>query len=823
MSLDRCIPDLVAQGKLTKGQGDRAAELYGRLQRHYRRSMGPPAADAVASRETVDALAREAAQSKRQKLLQVAAQKRIIGDVASYDGGSGKRPGGAAMALFDHDGRAGYANVEAQRKAIVGRAHAILEGVLFRHSRDILGRVRKPAELIDLVRAAFGEPVESDGARQLAEAWGDAAEFLRKRFNAAGGAIGKLARWGLPQSHDAMKIRAAGWPAWRDELVPRLDRDRMIDETTGRPFDDESLGLVLRDVFDTIRSDGLNKLTPGGRGGAKLANTRAEHRFLIFKSADDWLAYAERFGTADPFDVMMGHVQGMARDIAHMEVLGPNPAATVQWLQDGLHKSAAIADDPSGQGQNAARYSAFRVGQLFDTTSGAFSSPVNPRIAYAFGTTRQLLVAAKLGGAALSAGSDIAFQAVTRGFNGLPVAGALTGYLKLLNPSNRGDRRLAVRLGLIAEEAAKMGATQNRYLGETITGEVAARLAEGVLRASGLSAWTQAGRWAFGMELLGHLADQLDERGSHAFDKLGSSFQALLQRYGINAADWDKLRATPLYEHRGAKFLRPMDVEEQSLGDKLLRMVHTETSYAVPEATVRARSMLTFGPPGSIAGEMSRNLGLFKSFGVSLLLTHGQRIAQQQVPNAAIYTAVMFVSTTLLGGLIYQSKEITKGRDPKPMTDLPPEDAAKFWGAAALQGGGFGIFGDFLSTATSERASGAGTLSDALAGPVVGAANDAARFTIGNLAELAQGEKTHAGREAVKLAKGYVPGSSLWYGRLGLERLVYDQLQTQIDPEYPLAYRRMEQLAAQQGQDYWWRPGEPAPERTPQVQGGSGR
>jgi hypothetical protein len=66
-----------------------------------------------------------------------------------------------------------------------------------------------------------------------------------------------------------------------------------------------------------------------------------------------------------------------------------------------------------------------------------------------------------------------------------------------------------------------MTAASYRFLQEEMTGEVARRLAQGVLRASGLSWFTQAGRWAFGMDLLGHVTDQV----SHSFDALNPRFQ----------------------------------------------------------------------------------------------------------------------------------------------------------------------------------------------------------------------------------------------------------------------------------------------------------
>ena len=70
----------------------------------------------------------------------------------------------------------------------------------------------------------------------------------------------------------------------------------------------------------------------------------------------------------------------------------------------------------------------------------------------------------------------------------------------------------------------------------------------------------------------------------------------------------------------------------------------------------------------------------------------------------------------------------------------------------------------------------------------------------------------HVGKEAVRALKNYLPGVSLWYTRAAFERLVLDQLQALVDPNHRRSWSAMERQARLQGQDFWWRPGETAPE-----------
>ncbi|API59514.1 hypothetical protein BSL82_09495 [Tardibacter chloracetimidivorans] len=798
MSLKVCIPQMLERGEVTPEQAAQMEELYDSLEREYARQMGAAAAAAKASEETLTRLEAEALTRKRQALLQISAQQQALENIKSFDGPVGT----AALAMIDQDSRAQYSNVEGRRKAVVGRAHAMMEGVLAKHRRTLIGRVRDPAGLTDIVRELFGADTGNLAAKELADAWRQTAEMLRTRFNAAGGAIGKLEGWGMPQSHDSFKVRRAGFQSWYDFILPRLDPERMIDDITGRPFTAEGLREALTHVYETIRTEGWADRAPGTVGGKKLANKRADERFLVFKDADSWLSYQESFGSATPFDSMMGHISGMSRDIAMMEILGPSPKATVRWLQDVIQKDAALG---AGDNIDAASSSVRQLQAMFDTVSGAAQTPVSQKMARRFSGIRSVLTSAMLGSAAISATTDTAFQAVTRRFNGLPVAGAITGYLKLLRPTMTADQKVAIRLGLIAEEASKMAASQNRYIGESVGPELASRLADGILRASGLSAWTQAGRWAFGMEFLGHIADQSGKN----MDALDPAFRRALQRYGISPEDWDVIRTTEQYKHGGASFLRPEDVADQRLGDRLLEMVLTETDFAVPSATVRARSVMNVERPGTWMGEIARSALLFKSFGVSMLLTHGRRTMEQQGFSRLQYAAGLAITTTLMGALALQLKEIAKGRDPRPMNDQ------KFWGAALLQGGGFGIFGDFI-TSTENRFGGG--LSGTMAGPVVGAVGDAITLTAGNAWETYQGKDMRLGRDMVKFAKRYTPGGSLWYARLAFERTMLDQMQAMVDPEYYEAFSRVEKYARETGQEYWWRPGEVGPDRAPDME-----
>lgn len=803
MSIRACLPGLLADGKISPEKAREAGQLFDELERVYRRQFGEQTAAAMASERVLEILERQALQKRRQALLQIQAQKGALAAMGRFAGGAGDGPPDprAAIALLDRDGRAPYSNVEGRRKAIIGRSHAMLDRLLREHSRNLIGEVRQKPQLADIVAELFGRSTRNGHARELADAWSRTAEMLRQRFNAAGGDIGKLERWGLPQAHDSRAVRAAGFEAWRDFTLPLLDRERMIDRDTGAPFADEKLELVLRDVWETIRTDGWSNRASGGAGMSKLANRRQEHRFLHFAGPDAWTAYADRFGGGNAFDAMMGHIEGMARDIALMEILGPNPNATVRWLKDTIEKGAALDTAPGTKAIEKARAAGKAIDRIYDELTGASRQPESRAIALGFSALRSMQTAAKLGSATLSAVTDLGFQFSVRRFNGLPAAKVAGDYLRLLNPAAAEDRLFAVRAGLIADQWSTMAAGSHRYLAEELTGEVSRRLAEGVLRVSGLSAWTQIGRWAFGMEALNAIASSAD-RG---FDALDPAFRDMLTRYGIGADGWDRIRATPARMERGAEWIMPADIDDQQLGDRVLEMILSETDFAVPVGDVRTRALInSVAPRGTWIGEIARSAFLFKTFGISVLLNNGRRVFEGGTTGSKIGRALAFVvPATVMGALALQLKDVAKGKDPRPM------NAPEFWGAAMLQGGGFGIFGDFLAASQSRFGGG---FSETLAGPI---AQD-----LDAIAQIVRSARDPDTRESAdwKLArflKQATPGSSLWYLRLGLDRLLADQIQAEIDPDYRQSWRRLDKAAAEWGQDFWWAPGDTAPERAP--------
>ena len=158
---------------------------------------------------------------------------------------------------------------------------------------------------------------------------------------------------------------------------------------------------------------------------------------------------------------------------------------------------------------------------------------------------------------------------------------------------------------------------------------------------------------------------------------------------------------------------------------------------------------------------------------------------------------------------------MVNGKDPRDMT------TPKFWGAAFAQGGGVGIFGDFLYTGMGgQNRAGVPNWMN-LFGPVVGSGFEAVDLTVGNVGQLVRGEDTHAGAEAVRFARSHMPFVNLWYTKSAIDHAGLQDIQEMLSPGY-LA-RMRDRARKDWGQDFWWRPGELAPDRAPDLNAAVGQ
>jgi hypothetical protein len=277
--------------------------------------------------------------------------------------------------------------------------------------------------------------------------------------------------------------------------------------------------------------------------------------------------------------------------------------------------------------------------------------------------------------------------------------------------------------------------------------------------------------------------------------------------------DWDLLRTKGL--DRGfvspAKLAREGEGAERDAATKLLGAIASVQRIAVPEGNTVTRAFLMGSSrPGTVYGEIARSFGQYKGFGMSAFMTTYFRRLEPLADgegkwNRAQWLASLIVTTTVLGALGNQLKDIANGKDPEPMS------SAGFWARAFAQGGAGGIFGTELNSIFQSMR--LGDPSRALT-PMAGLGLDLQQAIFGPIhgqANLNQSGTTREtfGMGVAHLLHKYTP--SVWYTRLAMDRLVHDTLTRMVDPNYASTFQRMEQHLRQENTSYWWHPGAARP------------
>ena len=456
----------------------------------------------------------------------------------------------------------------------------------------------------------------------------------------------------------------------------------------------------------------------------------------------------------------------------------------------------------------------FEIDKIWSSLRGDMGTPVNTALGDTMATIRAVVGASVMGTAAISSITDIPRQMIVRHMAGLPATSTVR---QMLKGFTRLERKEAVAAGLILDDALHTLSWHARKAGLLGARQWAEYAYDRVIAVTGLAPFTQAGKHAFGLEFMAHAA----RHAGSDFAALPEWFRKTFERYGISDGDWEKMRRVKLHEkYDGTQVLRPVEIQAQvhpDIASRYLAMIQTETRQAIIEPTHRSRVLMTGGTrPGTVIGEMIRTGAMLKSFPVTMLMIDGARTLRMMSGNERLggpaYAGAMLLATTVFGAAALQFKQVAAMKDPRDVTT--PE----FWGAAVLQGGGLGLYGDFFFSDVNRY--GNGKVASML-GPVAARAEDVLGLTqmaTANAVLLGSDEAPNLGRAVTRFMRTNIPGGNIWYLRQAWERDFLDQLQFQIDPDANKAFKRAQRRAATDyGQEFWWKPGETLPSRPPSL------
>ena len=556
-------------------------------------------------------------------------------------------PGTKVSTLVSQNQQVGGLSYTMQRYTAFGQIMSGLNDVLKQISKGVGGIQRgSPALMKNIVRELYGINTGDRSAREAAIAWRKGTDLTVEMFNQAGGSLRKLADFRLPQRMAAAKLVKTTFPKWAADMEKWLDWNKMF-YPDGTPIPAADRTKVLTEVFNTLATGGANKIKPGSFAGqgAAIGNALDQHRFLVFKDAESWQAMHEAYGDGNLFDVMVGHMETMAHEIALLRQFGPNPRQGYQTARALAMKQAAEMDrEALARGETGPTWTSLTEATLQTADRMAErmfrDNPMNPNsiLGTAVTSISELLHAALLGSTSLLAvPGDLMTAANVSKLNGMGFTAPIKAYMDAVFNDPVFMKEMATQYGFIYDELTTAHYAASRYLDfNTHAPAWSRRISDTIMRASFLSGHTNRIRWATQMEFMGAM---YRARGQ-TFEQ--TPFRRVMERNGLTEADWNTFRAlTPDEPKPGVFFQAPIKLLDTNLPDKqrlyalFQGMLFQESRNMVPEGNIETSVSLKLGTrPDSLGGAILHSFAMYKSFPVSILTGMG-RLALSSEKTAA--------------------------------------------------------------------------------------------------------------------------------------------------------------------------------------------
>lgn len=749
-----------------------------------------------------------AAMQKRHAALNILVRDRLDQSITSMVN-AGMSPKKALLAVLEGTQKGvegGRNSVAALTQAYEARFLGGLFAELQANRPHLISALRDPRldtditiEMAELREGGKPGITGNDDAKYVASVFAKYAELSRTDLNRLGASIGKLDGWSGAQTHDDIKMIAAGKDAWIASVLQKIDIARTFPDVES-PKDIED---ALSGIYDTIISGFSNKVSAKEKGQrvnpSNLAKSLGKSRVLHFTDAKAALAYRDQFGYGNTVSGMIGHLRNSARVAANMEALGPNPEVMFGSLVDGLKRSIKndpkLSDTAKQKQIRALDAEAGGLRHAMDIANGLVSRPVNVTGAKIGADIRAVQSMAKLGGAVFSSFSDNVTAAAASQFRG---SGFVKGLFAQLNGLRKGRPK-----GEMAEISYMLGEGFDGIIGHIVSPAAAvdgpvgklAKLQETFFRWNGLSWWTDVQRATAGRVI----AAEMGMRAKTAYKSLPDNYRHVLGLHSITEAKWEAIRKAAGREIDGKVYITPDVIRElpdeavaglgrspddarRDLELSVLRFFADETSYGVVEVDPRTRRTMTLGTrPGTVAGEALRFIGQFKGFPMAFTQRIGGRALFGHRKGAGALERTAHIGTLMAGMWVagymsLVSKDLLRGYWP-PRNPFDP----KTWAAAFVQGGGAGIYGDFLFGRVNRFGSGP---TETAIGPTFGAGFDLLELLLkARDAGLSADEEVKLG-DYLNFTTQNTPFVNLFYVRPALDFLFLNSLREASSPGY---------------------------------------
>lgn len=794
MTFLTCIRNAVDTGKLGEKRAAEAEAAY--VQEHLaqtQQGITGAKADIAAAHKALEAITKLKANQRWERIveMQKAAELRAKID-ATED---------MPKFLLDTIDR-----MQLAYKRIGGQALVTLDQFLEKFSPKYLGIVHPVQGLADVVRAAWpGAKMEGE-AGAMAQAIKSAYEFMARRINLEGGTMPVSLEHGLPQIHNKQGMRKYTKAEWVEDHLARANFEVM--RWHGKPIEEGNRRQVLEDMHDSILTEGADDRKTGRNKNETLGRRFAHEKFLYYKDADSYMLMAEKYGSENLFQQVIGQLDAMANAASIMEVLGPRPENMLAYLQRETAHRAAQVDKakPMPTNKNMRgdalkdKFDKFR--SMYDIHARQVPTGEGNIVTIGFATARTHASTALLGGVGLTSITDAFIGRWARGFYKVPTTGWISGYFKHA-ANNKEMRSRALKAGILQHPMISMAHASTRWAGPLDGARWAKRVSDVLYRSVGATWITQAGRNMHADFLHGDFGEYIGK----PLDAI--PYAKALRERGITDEDWARFSAMDPIDIDGTKWLAPQMFYEQAttirdkrIADKFFDFVTEFTRGAV--VTPDLQTQLAMGlntNPNNLTGQVVRTLGSLISFPLTVNMYHLRKIFAQENPWDRAKSFASFVGWTTLGGaIVLQAKGLIMQGAAYEMDPTDPE-GLEFWGRAAMLGGFTGIYGDLLYDFIKSG-------KPVLDAPLFKLASSTWNLGPGNVIDAVgntvrdQPKELNIGKDVLNFVDANIPDP--WQTKLLIDRAMMDHLQREADPagwERKIEAQRKQQDA---GREYWW-------------------
>lgn len=704
------------------------------------------------------------------------------------------------------------------------------------------GIYRNPKAGSEVTAALHGEAGGSEAARAVARDLQKAHAYYFELVKANGGDVPATKKPFISNPlWSASKLIKMGYEVWEREAMPRFNWKEMLDKETGEMLNLAGRQRVLREIFDSVTSDGRNKQTLIKSGKMRSFRSSAEvaigdqisrQRVVHLIDSQAWMEMNDLAGSLDSLSTHLAGLKSIASNMVMVDRFGPDATQTVKFINDAVghyvdgmkHGTPAERAAHEKLGAQVASFKEDADSLLDYVLHGAHVT--HPRVAGALSETRKGLMGLLLGSAWISAlFGDGASSMISARFRGMPVARQLRHYgLMMKGEGQEGRLQIEGMLEMVAFQSAS--AARYNVSDANIPHGVFGRVSTKSMQASALSSHTVQATSASTLTALNYFGEHAHLR----FDELPEKPRNWFKSAGVTETDWDLVRPYTVKSDKlveGAIYLDPNRAARESTDKRVfgaaMRITagfHEEaTQFAVPTGNTRMDHFMLGGKgraAGTAMGEISRFIYMLKRFPLMQAAASLARVGDDQLQGWGAKTNYLLAvagSMTVAGAMSTIVYDLVNGKDIPDMTD------DQFWWRAFIRGGGGGILLDIIYQGTDPNDPFRRNLPNFFLGPGFSLLTDSFNLSVGNFAEVLTGQDTNFAHEMVRYAERYgtFGASSNWYTRLLVRRLISESVLKFVD-SYEAAEkfdRQINNSFNRTGQEFWWEPGSTTPNRAP--------